>query len=98
MIVRHALTEELKLGEDNSDPIKVHPELNRISSPRPCVRALAARNFTGCINSRLYDCTRLPRNEGNSMGETDKGLTKDKVFARTGNRAYDAANAKYAIH
>ena len=32
---RSALTEEL--GEDNSDSIKVHPELNSVSSPRPCV-------------------------------------------------------------
>jgi len=31
----------LKLGEDNSDPIKVHPELNSGSSPRPSVRVLA---------------------------------------------------------
>jgi len=31
------------LGEDNSDPIKVHPELNSGSSSRPSVRA---RNFS----------------------------------------------------
>jgi len=33
------------LGEDNSDPIKVHPELNSASTPRPCVRALATGKF-----------------------------------------------------
>ena len=38
---RLALTDELKLGEDNGDPIKVHPELNSVSSPRPRVRVLA---------------------------------------------------------
>jgi len=32
------------LGEDNSDPIKVHPELNSVSSPRQCSRA-RVRNF-----------------------------------------------------
>jgi len=35
---RSVLTEELKLREDNSDPIKVHPELNSVSSSRPSVR------------------------------------------------------------
>jgi len=35
---RSALTEELKLREDNSDPIKVHPELYSVSAPRPSVR------------------------------------------------------------
>jgi len=39
---RSALTDELKLGEDKSDPINVHPELNSSSSPRPCV---GVRNF-----------------------------------------------------
>ena len=33
---------ELKLGEDSSDPIKIHPELNRAVLPRLCVRV---RNF-----------------------------------------------------
>ena len=32
--------DELKLREDNSDPIEIHPELNCASSPRPCVRDL----------------------------------------------------------
>jgi len=32
------LTDELRVGEDNSDPIKIHPELNCASSPRPCLR------------------------------------------------------------
>jgi len=36
---RSALTNELKLGEDNSDLIKVHPEPNCVSSPRPRPRA-----------------------------------------------------------
>ena len=31
---RSTLADELKLREANSDPIKVHPELNCISSPR----------------------------------------------------------------
>jgi len=35
---RSALTDELQLGEDNSDPIKVHSELNSVSSPRPSAR------------------------------------------------------------
>jgi len=35
-----ALTDELKLGEDNSNPIKVHPELNCVPSPRPRVHML----------------------------------------------------------
>ena len=39
------LTDELKLGEDNSDPIKVHPEPNCISSPRQSVRVLATETF-----------------------------------------------------
>ena len=38
---RSALTDELKLGEGNSDPIKVQPELKNVSSPRPSVCALA---------------------------------------------------------
>jgi len=36
------------LGEDNSDPIKVHPEFNSGSSPQPSIRALAtefSKNF-----------------------------------------------------
>jgi len=37
---RSALTEELQLVEDNSDPIRVHPELTSVSSPRPSVRVL----------------------------------------------------------
>ena len=41
---RSALNNELKLGEDNSDPIKVHPELSSISSPRPSVHDLT-QNF-----------------------------------------------------
>ena len=40
-----ALIDELKLGEGNSDPIKVHPELNSVSSPRPSVCALATEIF-----------------------------------------------------
>ena len=35
---RSALTDEFKLGKDNSGPIKIHPELNYVSSLRPCVR------------------------------------------------------------
>jgi len=42
---RSALTKRLKLGEDNSDPIKVHPELNSVSSPGPSVRMLATAIF-----------------------------------------------------
>jgi len=38
---RSALTDEFKLREGNSDPIKVHPELNCIFSLRPCVCVLA---------------------------------------------------------
>ena len=35
------------MREDNSDPIKGHPEPNSVSSPRQCVRVLAAgRNFS----------------------------------------------------
>jgi len=43
----------------------------------------------------LLNCTRMPHREGNSMGgllysmsgsETDEGVVKDKVFARTGDR------------
>jgi len=37
--------DELKLGEDNSDPIKVHLELKNVSSPRPSVSALATEIF-----------------------------------------------------
>ena len=40
-----ALTDELKLGGDNSDSIKVHPELNCVFSPQPCVRVLAIKIF-----------------------------------------------------
>jgi len=36
-----ALTNKLKLGEDNSDPIKIHLELNCVFSSRPRVRVLA---------------------------------------------------------
>ena len=42
---RSALTDKLKLGEDNSDPIKVHPELKRVSPPQPCVRVLVTEIF-----------------------------------------------------
>ena len=41
---RSALT-NVKVGEDNSDPIKVHPELNIGSSPRLSVRVLATEIF-----------------------------------------------------
>jgi len=37
--------DELELGEDKSDPIKVHPELHSVSSPRPCVRMLVTKVF-----------------------------------------------------
>jgi len=40
-----ALTDELKLGEDNSDPIKVYPELNSVILPLPSVRVLATIIF-----------------------------------------------------
>jgi len=43
MIVR--LYPELKLGKDNSDPIKVRSELNCTSSPRPYVCVLATEIF-----------------------------------------------------
>ena len=42
---RSALTDELKLGEDNSDRIQVHPELNSVSSLRPSVCVLATEKF-----------------------------------------------------
>jgi len=53
-----ALIEELKLGEDNSDPIKVHPELNCVS---------AAQNFgREQTNSPLIFCMRhLEHHPGN---------------------------------
>jgi len=38
---RSALTDEVKLGEDNSDLIKVYLELNSAPSPRASVRKLA---------------------------------------------------------
>jgi len=41
---RSALTNEFKLGEGNSDPIKVHRELNSVSSPQPSVRMLATEH------------------------------------------------------
>ena len=44
-----ALTDELKLGEDNSDPIKVHPELNSVSSLRP--------RFFQKLRSQARECT-----------------------------------------
>jgi len=40
-----ALTDELKLGKDNSDSFKVHPELNCVSSPQPNVRIPTTENF-----------------------------------------------------
>ena len=43
---RSALPNEFKLGEDNSDQIKVHPELNCVSSRRPCVCMLATEPFS----------------------------------------------------
>jgi len=36
---------ELKLGEDNSDLIQVHPDFNSVSSLRPSVRVLAIEIF-----------------------------------------------------
>ena len=39
---RSALTNKPQLRKDNSDPIKVYPEVSCVSSPRPCVRD---RNF-----------------------------------------------------
>jgi len=44
---RSALTDELKLREDNSDLIKIHPKLNCHSSPRLCFREIFEKNF-GC--------------------------------------------------
>ena len=52
---RSVLTNELKLGEDNSDPIKVHPKLNCVSSPRQCVRVLGREHTNApnkCLNVR----------------------------------------------
>ena len=40
-----ASNDEFKLGEDNSNPFKVHPELNCVSSPRPSVRVLTTEIF-----------------------------------------------------
>jgi len=56
MTDRSALTDELKLGEDNTDPVKVHPELNSVSSPRPSVRVLMTKNFpkTSVASSRMH--------------------------------------------
>ena len=48
-----ALTDELKLGEDNSDPIKVHPELNFVSSQQPYVCVLATNSFSTILVASL---------------------------------------------
>jgi len=52
---RSALTDEFRLGEENSDPIKVHPDLNNISSPRQCVCVFA----TSLFPKRLVASTRI---------------------------------------
>jgi len=49
-----ALTDELILGEDNSDPIKVHPELHCVSSLQPGIRG---RNFSKNFGRELELCT-----------------------------------------
>ena len=53
------------MGEDNSDPIKVYPELNYVSSPRSCVRVLATEFFSkiSVVSTRMhliYSCLRIP--------------------------------------
>ena len=57
-----ALTDELKLEEDNSDPIKIHPELDCISSSRPFVRMLATEFFSKILvaSTRMHLLPCLP--------------------------------------
>ena len=43
---RLALTDELKLGEDNCYLTKVHPQLNCVTPLRPCVCVLAIETFS----------------------------------------------------
>jgi len=54
-----ALTDELKLREDTSDLIKVHPELNCASSPRPRVRENASAPIVFYIGSECHLPTAL---------------------------------------
>ena len=63
---RSALTDELKSGEDNSDPIKVHPELNCVTSSRPCVCVLGTEHANAPnIYPIIYkDCISVLRYNG----------------------------------
>jgi len=82
------------LGEYNSDLIKVHPELNCVSSPQPCVRKLATEIFEKNLVASTYYVLYQTPYICHAQGVT--GLTGNKGVYSPGNNTARITDEKVA--